>query len=278
MHLNMRFQNGKAKALTLSYDDGVIHDKRLIDILNRYGLKATFNLNSGIFGQENMVKGKDRGRMKLDEAKNVYINSGHEIASHTYTHPFITDLRYNDMLYEVLEDKKCLEKEFGCIVRGYAAPYGCCSDELDGILRSIGIVYQRTVDETLCMELPQNWMRLQGTCHHNNPKLMELARSLAKWQPNHTDKCRMFYVWGHSYEFDDNDNWNVIEDFAKYIGGRDDIWYAVNIEIYEYVQAFKNLHTDTMNKIIYNSSALSVWFEKNRKLYEVKSGETIYLE
>lgn len=151
MHLNMRFQNGKAKALTLSYDDGVIHDKRLIDILNRYGLKATFNLNSGIFGQGNIVKGKDRGRMKLDEAKNVYINSGHEIASHTYTHPFITDLRYNDMLYEVLEDKKCLEKEFGCIVKGYAAPYGCCSDELDGILRSIGIVYQRTVDETLCM-------------------------------------------------------------------------------------------------------------------------------
>ena len=62
----------------------------------------------------------------------------------------------------------------------------------------------------------------------------------------------MFYVWGHSYEFDENDNWNVIEDFAKFIGGRNDIWYAANIEIYEYVQAFKNLYTDTMNKIIYN--------------------------
>ena len=39
---------GKKKAVTFSYDDGVTQDRRLVELLNRYGLKATFNLNSGI--------------------------------------------------------------------------------------------------------------------------------------------------------------------------------------------------------------------------------------
>lgn len=37
--------NGKMKAVTLSYDDGVAQDIRLIELLDRYGLRATFNLN-----------------------------------------------------------------------------------------------------------------------------------------------------------------------------------------------------------------------------------------
>ena len=37
--------NGMKKALTFSYDDGVTQDIRLIEIFNKYNLKATFNLN-----------------------------------------------------------------------------------------------------------------------------------------------------------------------------------------------------------------------------------------
>ena len=34
------FPGGKAKALTMSYDDGKLQDKRLIGIFNKYGIKA----------------------------------------------------------------------------------------------------------------------------------------------------------------------------------------------------------------------------------------------
>lgn len=40
--------NGKKKAVTFSYDDGVTQDRRLVEMMNTYGVKGTFNLNSGI--------------------------------------------------------------------------------------------------------------------------------------------------------------------------------------------------------------------------------------
>ena len=42
------FPGGKTKAVTFSYDDGIVSDKKLVKILNEYGMKGTFNVNSGI--------------------------------------------------------------------------------------------------------------------------------------------------------------------------------------------------------------------------------------
>ena len=47
----MRFPGGLAKALTFSYDDGVEQDIRLVEILDKYGMKGTFNLNSGCYAK-----------------------------------------------------------------------------------------------------------------------------------------------------------------------------------------------------------------------------------
>ena len=88
----------------------------------------------------------------------------------------------------------------------------------------------------------------------------------------------MFYLWGHSYEFDNNDNWNVIEEFCEYMGGRDDIWYATNIEIYDYVKAYENLQTSVDKKIIHNPSNTDVWAEHNGKVIKIKAGETVTLD
>ena len=73
------FPGGKAKALTMSYDDGKVQDRRLIDIFNKYGIKGTFNLNYGLVGEP--------PRMTFEEMKGLY--AGHEIATHTMTHPTI---------------------------------------------------------------------------------------------------------------------------------------------------------------------------------------------
>lgn len=274
----LRFKDGKSKVLTLSYDDGVVQDIRLIDIINKHGLKGTFNINSGLYLPEDEKREKFYGRMKLSEAKELYTNSGHEVAVHAFSHPPLERLKKEEILLEILEDRKDIEKEYGVIARGMAYPYGTYDDKVVELLAECGICYSRTVNSTENFKLPENWLTLHPTCHHNNPRLMELAKSFAENNLHHFAETRMFYLWGHSYEFDNDDNWYVIEEFAEYIGGRDDIWYATNIEIYDYVKAYENLCVSIDGKKVYNPSATDVWFaDGNNYVHLVKGGETLCL-
>ena len=75
----------------------------------------------------------------------------------------------------------------------------------------------------------------------------------------------------------DKNNWEVIENFTEKLGNREDIWYATNIEIYDYVKAYENLQTSVDKKIVHNPSAIDVWVYIDGKTYVVKGGETFYL-
>ena len=59
-------------------------------------------------------------------------------------------------------------------------------------------------------------------------KMMRLAAEFISMTP---DTPKIFYIWGHSYEFDVDDTWNRFEDFLKSISGRGDIFYGTNREI-----------------------------------------------
>ena len=240
----MRFPGGKSKALTLSYDDGVEQDIRLIDIMKRNGLKGTFNINSGSYAPEGKTypEGTIHRRMSKSMCQELYLNSGMEVAVHGLTHPYLEQLPENLCTYEVLQDRKNLEADFGYIIRGMAYPFGTTSDSVVASLKQCGIAYSRTTVSTEKFTIPTDWLRLPATCHHRNPRLMELAR-------NFVDNAflrgpGLFYLWGHSYEFDQNlpdNNWGIIEEFAEFLGNREDIWYATNIEIYDYIQAYNIL-------------------------------------
>ncbi len=273
----MKLKNGKSKVLTLSYDDGVVQDIRLIGILDKYGIKGTFNINTGMYLPEDTVREKYYGRMKLSEAQQLYINSGHEVAAHALTHPYLERLKWDEVAYEILEDRRNIEKQYGTIARGMAYPYGTYSDDVIEVLRRCGICYSRTTKATLGFKFPGNWLALHPTCHHRDPKLMELAKQFVEAKPRHDSYNWMFYVWGHSYEFDNNDNWNVIEEFAEYIGGRDEIWYATNIEIYDYIKAYEALQTSVDKKLVHNPTAIDVWFIEGDKTYCVRAGQTLKL-
>ena len=95
--------------------------------------------------------------------------------------------------------------------------------------------------------------------------------------PHRHGNSEMFYLWGHSYEFDNNDNWDIIEKFAEYAGGHEHIWYATNIEIYDYVNAYKRLQTSFDKKIIHNPSSFDIWVDIKNEVYCIKSGETLNL-
>ncbi len=272
--MKMILKDGKSKVLTLSYDDGVVQDMRLIEILNKYGLKATFNINSALYLPEDTVRENFYGRMKLSEAQALYKNSGHEIAVHAYTHPFLERLDTAEIIYEITEDRKAIERDYGTIVRGMAYPFGTYSDKVVDVLDKCHIAYARTVCSTLNFNFPDNWLTLHPTCHHKHPELMPLVKRFVeeKSRYNHPE---MFYLWGHSYEFDNDDNWEVIERFAEYAGGHEHIWYATNIEVYDYVKAYERLHTSYDKKTVHNPSAIDVWFSNKGGVYCVKAGETL---
>ncbi len=274
----MRYPGGRPKALTLSYDDGVQQDIRLIDIMKKNGLKGAFNFNTGCYAAEDRVYPPDKvhRRMKKSEALALYTDSGMEVAVHGLTHPYLQELSKEACTYDVMKDRENLEEQFGRIVRGMAYPYGTTSDRVVQCLESCGIVYSRTTVSTCKFELPAQWLRWHPTCHHRDPRLMELAeRFVGAFKGR---ESWLFYLWGHSYEFDGDKNWEVIERFAEYVGGRDDIWYATNMEIYEYVEAYRKLVTSLDCRRVYNPTALDIWVEINEKLYCVEAGRELAVE
>ena len=273
MGIFMRFPGGKKKALTLSYDDGVEQDIRLIDIMKKNGLKGTFNLNSGCYAPEGTVypAGTIHRRMTKNQVAKLYSESGMEVAVHGLTHPHLEQLPINLCMEDIAKDRENLEEQFGVIVRGMAYPYGSFKDTVIECMKTVGIAYSRTTISSRGFSIPEDWLRLEATCHHDDPKLMELAKKFA--EDNSHSSPWLFYLWGHSYEFEAHDNWDVIENFAEYIGGRDNIWYATNIEIYEYVTAYRQLVFSMDAKRVFNPTAYTIYFEKDGKEYCVKSGE-----
>lgn len=272
--LLMRFPGGKAKTVTLSYDDGVKQDKRFMEIMDKYGLKATFNINAGL------LKEAEGNRLTLEQAVELYTNSGHEVACHTLNHPYLDQLPPNRITYEVIEDRRWLEELFGRTIRGMAYPFGGCSatDTAVEILKNAGIAYCRTTQSTEKFDMPTDWLRLPATAKHTNPNLMELVKQFLELPKPEIRPPKMFYLWGHTYEFDDDNNWEVIEEFAKTIGGHEGIWYATNIEIYDYTAAFQQLRFTVNMDLVENPTATDLYFVWNGKNYMVKAGETLKLD
>ena len=272
----MRFPGFKDKAVTLSYDDGPAQDKRLVQIMHKNGLKGTFNVNSGLLPQES------GWHLTGAELFDLYTGSGMEVAVHGQVHLSLTNVDSAVAVNDVLQDRLALEKLFGYIVKGMAYANGLYDDNVVDILKMCGIEYARTVNSTESFEIPNDWLRLNPTCHHKNPKLMDLVKTFLEIKPDplrvqkYTPK--LFYLWGHSYEFDNDNNWNVIEEFAEAIGNREDIWYATNGEIYAYVKAFDSLRWAADGKMVHNPSGVDVCIFCNKKEYLVKSGATIKID
>ncbi len=272
----MRYPGGRDRALTLSYDDGVQTDRRLIEIMNRGGLKGTFNINTGSFAAEGTVypAGTVHRRMSQSEAYACYADSGMEVAVHGAHHPYWNLSPTAMTVKDIADDRVALEKMFGQVIRGAAYPFGTYNDNTVDILRLCGIAYCRTTVSTERFEFPTDWLRLPATCHHNNKRLMELAKQFVEANARGP---LLFYLWGHSYEFDGNNNWEVIEEFVDFIGNRNSIWYATNIEIYDYADAYSRLQFSMAGDRVYNPSFTEVWFNYQGKIYSVKPGETVLI-
>ena len=266
MYIKMRFPNGVSKTLTLSYDDGPDADVRFMSIMSKNGLKGTFNLNSSMFF------GDGDSRKRADRLKKLYIDSQNEVACHGVYHPKLEKLPLPAMIHEILNDRENLEKEFDTIVRGMAYPYGSYDANVLQALKLCGIGYSRTVCPTGDLRIPDNWLELAPTCHHDDSRLWDITDRFLKTEGD-IDPM-LFYVWGHTYEFDRHNNWERFEEFAAKVGNRDDVWYATNIQVYDYIEGFKRLSFSADSKIVHNPNSFKVWFSADGKIVDLDPDET----
>ncbi len=225
----MEWQKKFMKAVTFSYDDGVEQDIRLIEILNKYGLKCTFNLNTGLDYDHGTWRYDDKfdvHRLNLNDIKDIY--KGHEIAVHGKEHLCLTELESDDLHTELTEDAAGLYRIFEEKPVGMAYPYGAYNDDVVEKLRSLGIMYGRTVNSSYSFDVQTDLLRFQPTCHHDDERLFELAEKFLESNP---DVPQIFYIWGHSYEFEGKNNWDRFERFCSMISGKDNIFYGTNRQV-----------------------------------------------
>lgn len=226
--------NGKMKAFTMSYDDGVFQDIRLIEILNRYGLKATFNLNSGLFGQQRILQVRgvpvNHNRLKEEDIRGVY--AGHEVAAHTVTHAMLPECSQEEIVREVEADRLALSELTGYEVVGMAYANGGenNNDTVAQVIRErTNIQYARTITCTGNFAIQKNLLRYNPTVFHlRMDEMFALGEQFLAMEP---ETPQLFYVWGHSYELDAENTWNRFEEFCRMMSGHPDVFYGTNREV-----------------------------------------------
>lgn len=277
----LRFPGGLEKAVTFSYDDGCKDDIRLSETISAYGIKCTFNLCSGFIAE------KEGGwHLTREQIKKYLIDTGNEIAVHGKYHRAPGKQLPIEGIRDVLECRTELERNFGMIIRGMAYPDTGITEFANGAeygnirryLADLGIVYSRTLGgDNDGFSLPTDWYAWMPTAHHTNPQLFDyIDRFLNKPMNDYiaSQTPRLFYLWGHSFEFENNNNWDLLEKICSSLSGKPDIWYATNIEIFNYVAAYNSLVFSADGCTVYNPSLMTVWFTVDGRLCSVGSGET----
>lgn len=261
-----RYPNGKHFAVTFSYDDGDKADRRLVDIFNNYGMKATFNLIPSRFDGETVVSS--------GELRSLY--DGHEIACHSYSHPHLARLPLTGQSREIALGRLSLERLSGRLVRGMATPYGEKNDDTIVAMKAAGMAYCRNAGVSGGLSVPADFLDWTPSCHHTGaPAVIEKFRN--EWIHQPWQYGGLLFIWGHSFEFDRADNWELAEQICSSLAGIDDVWFATNIEIYDYITAQRALVISCDGDVIFNPSAVDVWVSQNGSPICIKGGDTIRL-
>jgi peptidoglycan/xylan/chitin deacetylase (PgdA/CDA1 family) len=277
IRLEMLFPEGKSKALILSNDDGTIADRRLVKLMNDYNLKGTFHLNSN--------KLDTKGYLTKEEIKNLFL--GHEVSVHSANHPGLSGMSKIDIVYEVVEDRKELEKITGNTVRGMAYPFGSYDNLVLETIGGLGIEYARTVADTYNFSIPNDFLIWHPSIHQfgkayfkpndakNDKKELEAFYNLVS-NFLKADTLALLDVWGHSWENNGEGNrWVEMENFFKLVAKNKDIYYTTQIHLVDYINAYRNLKFSVDKKVIENHSAFDIYIKVENKSHKIPAGSII---
>lgn len=268
-----RFPGNKRFAVTFSFDDGDVYDRRLVAFMNEHGLRGTFNINSGTLN----MPGRAKNERKIDASEVASLYAGHEVAIHTVTHPHLPMLDASQIATEVLEDRKALEDLVGYPVRGMAYPFGTYSPEVIEVLRALGIVYCRTVERADPCFPPKEPLAWPATVHMYTKEPDDVGVRFMKLRENPRARG-VYFVWGHAFEFNQpTDRWGEMEPLFKPLAGHADTWYCTNIELFDYESARQRVAIAANRKSAYNPSAIAVTLVVDGKPVDVAPGKVVSL-
>lgn len=263
MAIAFTWPEGKSKALAISYDDGCRQDAEIVRILNRFGIKGTFHLNSGL---------ADDSPSKLSLAESCAVYAGHEISCHTLTHPYLERIPHSEIMREVWLDRQNLEKITGRQVRGMSYPMRNYTKETIDICRAAGILYARTAESTGKFNLPSDFMQWAPTCHQSEAlAFLEKFTELESWR-----KLSLFMVWGHGFEFERETSgvsWEMLETFCRRVADDKNVWSATCMEICRYVNAVRNAEISCDGRNIFNPTGQTLYFVNGDGIATVGPGE-----
>jgi hypothetical protein len=230
-----------------------------------------------VAGDEAFTAANCVGKMEeeLDVIRKRY--EGHEISCHTVNHGWLDKMPLVSIINEVMEDRRILENLAGYPVTGMSYPSGAYNRISVDVLRACGIVYSRTtVNAQPSHEFPEDYLIWDPTCHHKDiDKFIDsfISNLDSQWHRP------LFYIWGHAYEFRTEEDWERMEAFVSRLAEhKDKIWFATNIDIYNYVKAQRSLVVSADESMIHNPSAIDVWVEKNKtEVIMIPAGKTVRL-
>lgn len=227
------FPGSKKKAFNITYDDGVLQDVWFVELLNRYGVKGTFNLNSQLMQQEYFwihPNGMEVKRLSPEAALHLY--DGHEIASHTLTHPYMHDLPEEEIFRQMQEDKINLERLFGREVKGFAVPFDYYDDRIANCAQKCGFEYSRMSEFSGSYKPCTDWYHWKTSIYHIDPNLTNYVADFLKTE----EELAVCQIVGHSYDLDAENLWGTIELILAAVSSRDDIWFCTNLELVEFLK------------------------------------------
>lgn len=195
----------------LSFDDGTVYDRRFVELLNKYHIPCTFNLNSGL--EDFVWQFEDRypiRRQRLGETVEQYRD--HEIASHSLHHHWLNTLTPPQLSREVGDDCAALKEIFGVGELGFAVPFTACGEREIRIIRKY-VRYIRLSEMAEDFALPADPYHIPIHGLYNDPDIRE---KIARFAENDLP-VSLFVLAGHSYEFEVLNHWEYMEDLLRYI-------------------------------------------------------------
>lgn len=272
MNIRKLYPGGRPKAFSISYDDGVLQDIRFVSLLNRYGLKGTFNLNSGLMRSEfSWIHESGLPITRLSEASALALYTGHEVASHTLTHPYLDSLSRGDILFQLTTDRMNLENLFQREILGFAVPFLYYSDEIAACVRQTGFAYARISEVTNDYSVPPDPYFWRGSKFHWDEDLEAFVQGFLE-----TDmELALCQLVGHSYDLDVLNLWDRMEAILRCIAASPDIAPMTNLELVRYTAAMSEAVITEWR--ITNPTPSDLWFRIGETIRRICPGEEIFL-
>lgn len=261
------FPRGLSKCVLMSFDDGNKRDLQTAEIMEQYGIKGTFHINSGCIGKVDY----------LTACEIKEISKQNEIAVHTVNHINITSCPFMRAVQEIVQDKAALEELTGKIIRGMAFPFGKSNEIVENVMPQLGFEYARKSVTLKSLVNQSSFFRWTPTCHIEQDALDLAKKLVANDWINIKGNSGVLFLMDHSCQLKDYKLKQLFIEFCKLVGNREDIWYATCIEYVDYINAIKHLQYSHLFTRVYNPSAIDVWIMVDDHPVKIESGNTIEL-